>query len=424
MQSGTKRIIKKSFKVIAWFVASMIILLVAIALLIRIPAIQTWLTGKAVAFLEEKIGSRVELGGIKISFPKNISLEDLYLEDRQGDTLLYAGRLSVNTDLWALTRNEIQLNAIELERTVAFIERADNDSAFNFNYIIDSFAGDSTAVPDTLEQKGWNISLEALKLNDIRLRFDDRLAGNFIHLSLGELDLDMHVFDLENNTYRIGGILVENTTARIRQTKIPPPSERTEDTQDSAAALILTLEELSINNVKVDYEQSISGQRMQTNIGAAKIIADKIDLPRQEIALKTLSLEETAFRYQKSAADTTITDAPANQEVAVSARESIPWKIKLAKLSLSGNNIQFHDLSYPQRDGVVDFHHLGITQLNADAEDIRYDGDNMNLNLGNLSFQERSGFEVRSFSGQVTLTPRQATIDNLILATGNSRLQL
>ncbi len=424
MQSGAKRIIKKSFKVIAWLVAATVMLVVAIALLIRIPAIQTWLTGKAVTFLEDKIGSKVELGGIKISFPKNILLEDLYLEDRQGDTLLYAGRLSVDTDLWALTQNELQLNSVALERTVAFVDRADNDSAFNYTYIIDSFAGDSTAVPDTLEQKGWNISLEALKLKDIRLHYDDRLMGNFVSLSLGEFDLNMNVFDLEKNAYQIGDILLQNTAARIRQTKIPPPSEKVEDTQDSAAALALTFGVLSINNVELDYEQSALGQRLQTDIGAARIVADHIDLPNQEIALKTLSIEETEFRYQKSAADTILPDAPANQDVAATAEEGMPWKVSLAKLNLARNNIQFYDLTKPQQEGVVDFDHLRISQLNADAEDIRYEDDNMNATLGDLSFRERSGFEVRSFSGQVTLTSQQATIDNLILETGNSTLQL
>ena len=151
MHPGTKKVFKKIFKIFAWIIGSIIFLLVAVALLIQVPSVQTWLTGKAVSFLEEKIGTEVSLGGISIRFPKSVVLEDIYLEDQNGDTLLYAGKLAVDTDLLALTRNEIHLNEILLENAAAFVSRAENDSAFNYSYIMDAFAGDSTAVPDTLQ---------------------------------------------------------------------------------------------------------------------------------------------------------------------------------------------------------------------------------------------------------------------------------
>src|SRR5688572_16760637 len=164
MPSKSKKIFFRLFRIIAWVVGSVILLLVLVALLIQLPAVQLKLTQKAVAFLEEKIGTEVSLEGIRISFPKSIVLEGLYLEDQQGDTLLYAGRFLVNTDLWALTRNEVQLNDIILENSIAFVDRAENDSAYNFTYILEAFAGDSTAVPDTLEQKGWNFSIKNITL--------------------------------------------------------------------------------------------------------------------------------------------------------------------------------------------------------------------------------------------------------------------
>ena len=135
MPSNVSRIAKKIFKVFAWIIGSVIALLLVVALLIQIPSVQRWITNKAVSSIEEKIGTEVSLGSISIKFPKNIVLKDIYLEDQQGDTLLYAGALEVDTDLWGLTRNEIQLNRIALENTVAFVDRAANDSAYNFTYI-------------------------------------------------------------------------------------------------------------------------------------------------------------------------------------------------------------------------------------------------------------------------------------------------
>src|SRR5687768_1888193 len=167
-QQNTKRIFMKILKIFGWIFFSIILLLIVIALVIQLPPVQNRLTQKAISFLEEKIGTEVSLDHISISFPKAIVLEGLYLEDQKKDTLLYAGKFSVDTDLWALTRKEIQLDEISLENCRAYISRPEQDSAYNFSYILKSFAGDSTAAPDTLEQSGWKFSIEAIELEDIR----------------------------------------------------------------------------------------------------------------------------------------------------------------------------------------------------------------------------------------------------------------
>src|SRR5688572_29167784 len=136
MQNKTKKVFTKVLKVTGWIIFSVIALLLVIIAVIQIPAVQQKITQKAVAFLEEKIGTDVSIESLYISFPKNIVLKGFYLEDQAKDTLLYAGKLTINTDLWALTRNEIQLNEVHLENTAAFVKRKDGDSTFNFTYIL------------------------------------------------------------------------------------------------------------------------------------------------------------------------------------------------------------------------------------------------------------------------------------------------
>src|SRR5688572_16904830 len=143
MQLKIKRIFVKTFKIIGWIVGSVLALLLVIIGVVQIPAVQQKITQKAVAFLEEKIGTDVAIESLYISFPKNIVVKGLYLEDQSKDTLLYAGRLSVDTDLWALTRNEIQLNKVSLENTTTNVLRKEGDSTYNFSYIVTAFAGDS-----------------------------------------------------------------------------------------------------------------------------------------------------------------------------------------------------------------------------------------------------------------------------------------
>ncbi len=225
MPPGLKKILKRTLKIVAWIVASIVLILVAAVLLIRLPAVQNRITQKAVGYLEGTIGTKVTLGGVVVGFPKSIVLKDLYLEDRQADTLLYVGRLSIDTDLWGLTRNEIQLNNIDLSNTVAIVRRAEGDSTYNFSYIPAAFASEPD-MPDTVDQAPWSITLKTLKLENIRLRFDDRLTGNLAEVALGILEINIQTFDLENNIFAVEDITLENSRASIRQTKSTKPGTK------------------------------------------------------------------------------------------------------------------------------------------------------------------------------------------------------
>jgi translocation and assembly module TamB len=422
MQSRTKRILIKIFKVAGWITISIILLLVTIALLIQIPAVQLKLTQKAVSFLEDNIGTEVSLESIHITFPKNIVLEGIYLEDQQGDTLLYAQKFSINTNLWALAKNEIQLNDISLKNAVAFISRAENDNTFNFTYILEAFAGDSTAVPDTLEQKNWDFSLETISLQNIRLEYQDLLKGNLADLSLGNFEITMDVFDLKNNTFGVEEILLTDTRANIQQTKPRGAIEKTEE--DSSATLLFTLEELTMANVYARYEQSALGQLMQVDLGEAKVNVENISLGNQEIDLNQVALKQTFFAYQQGAIDTILLNAEKNKPADEPALEKNLWKISVDALDFEDNSLQYDDLTKPQTKGAIDFDHLWITHFNIDAGDIMYSSAAIQANLHDLSFQEKSGFSIQSFESKILVTETSAALNDFLLLTGNSRLHL
>ena len=424
MHSMTKRVFIKIFKVVGWITISVILLLATIALLVQIPAIQLKLTQKAVSFLEKKIGTEVSLKSIYIAFPKDIVLKGIYLEDQQGDTLLYAGKFSIDTDLWALTRNEIQLNDISLENAVAFIHRAEKDSAFNFTYILDAFAGDSTAVPDTLKQKNWDFTLETISLQNIRLEYHDLLAGNLVNLTLGDFELTMDAFDLRNNTYGVEEILLTNTRAHVQQTKLPKEEESSEKEESDSSALHFSLKELTLRNVYANYEQSALGQLIRLDLGEAKLDAENIDLPNQEIDLNAITLQETFIAYQQRAVDSVSSNPEKNDAANKPGLEKKAWKISLGALDFVNNSLQYYDFTKPQLKRAIDFDHLWITNFTIDARDILYSSSDIKGNLRGLSFQEKSGFTVKSFKSKVLVTETSATLNDFLLLTGNSRLQL
>ena len=221
LKGKPKKYLILSLKIIGWTLVSIFGLLLLISLAIQIPYVQNKLTQSAINFVEGKIGTDVNLDRISLSIPKKIVLTGLYLEDQQQDTLLYAGELAINTDLWKLTKQTIQLNDIELSDFTASVSRSERDSAFNFDYIIDAFASDSAAVPDTTKAP-WTFSVGNVVLDNIRVLFADRLMGNDISLHVGTLDLSMDELDLERSVYKVDAVSLENVRANIVQSKVEP----------------------------------------------------------------------------------------------------------------------------------------------------------------------------------------------------------
>jgi hypothetical protein len=79
--------IKKSFlikflKVMGCIAGILFLLLITLILLVRLPSVQNKLTQKAIGFVEEKVGTKIQLQNIYISFPKEIVLKGVFMKIR------------------------------------------------------------------------------------------------------------------------------------------------------------------------------------------------------------------------------------------------------------------------------------------------------------------------------------------------------
>lgn len=412
-------------KFVGWVVASIILLLVAIALLIQLPPIQTKLTRKAISFLEEKIGTDVSLERISISFPKAIVIEGLYFEDQNKDTLLYVGEFSVDTDLWALTRREIQLNELSLKDTKANIFRPENDSAYNFSYILKAFAGDSTATPDTLEQKGWKFSLEEIQFENVNARYHDYLTGNLADLALGSFEVSISEFNLDSMKIMVDDIRLADTRANVVQTKQP---EVTEEVAEEKQPLTydVGVAEVTLENIYINFHQKALGQQLKLDLAESILKTDKIDLKKARIDLSEFVLRNTFVSYQKTPVTLKSQKSQTDPEPVSEKRaeDAQVWVISLNKVDMSGNSIQFFDETKSHERNTFDFDHIWLKDFNVEAKQIVLAGSEIKCDLQNLTFTDHSGFQVREFRTQLDLRNKGVDINKLFLQTGNSRFEI
>ena len=134
-----KNYLRKGLKILLYTIASIILLVIIVALSLNIPAVQNFVKDKAISYLKNKTKTEVRLESIKIALPKDVVLNKFYIEDRKGDTLLYAEKLQVDISLFKLLKNTVEINNIELKNIRANVKRTNPDTAFNFSFLVDAF---------------------------------------------------------------------------------------------------------------------------------------------------------------------------------------------------------------------------------------------------------------------------------------------
>lgn len=278
------KFLRKALKYFLYTLLSLFGLILIAILVLQIPAIQTKIAKKGASYLENTIGTKVNIKAAKINFIDYVSLKGVYLEDQKGDTLLYANKLSIDIGLFNLLRNKIDVDFLSLDGVVANLEQ-DKDSVFNFQYIIDSFASkDTTSVADTSAAKMPSISVDKIKLTNIR-NTSRLIAGNFTTY-LKELTLEMDVIDLENQLFAIDKLKIDGLASTIEMPKIEVPKD--------SSKMVFPLDSLPIK-IKANRLSIINSSVNYTVKGYTKMQSfnnEHIDVAINEITIKDIALDQ------------------------------------------------------------------------------------------------------------------------------------
>lgn len=416
-----------ALKTILWIIASVIFLVLLVVILIQVPAVQNFAKDKAVTFLQNKIHTKVEIGHISLGLPKLLVLEDVYFEDQKKDTLIAGDKLKVDISLLKLLKNKVEINEINLEGITANISRGP-DSLFNFDYILKAFAGEQKKEPKPTDTSAaMQFSIDKVILDRINVSYKDVTTGNDVKFLLGHFDTRIKEFDLDKMKFTIPKINLSGVNARVIQTPAGSSIAQaaTIDTAVKPLNMDLTLDEINVDKVKVDYKS----KEMSANVDLGKFLVnmDKIDLRNQHIGIKSISLNDTkaALAFAKpqtvaKAVDKTIKKI----DTLVSARQTAKgWTADLGSIKLINDDIKFdNNAQAPLRRG-LDFGHMHIQNLNTDIANLKYNPDSLSGRVNSFTFNEKSGLKINTFHTTFSYGPKAAYLKDLLVETPQSVIQ-
>lgn len=201
------KILKKIVAIGFFVFLGIVILNVLLYLLLLIPSVQQSALRFALNKIRPIIKTEIKIDRIQLHLFNQVQLDEFYLEDRSGDTLLYAKNFSATIDPWKLFQKKVVIQSIALDRFTVHVNRENPNSDFNYQFLINAFSSKDT----TNEKSSSNleIKLEDVTVQNGNIRFDTKSEPetpalfNPSHIGLSDLKANFSLPSIASGKYKI-----------------------------------------------------------------------------------------------------------------------------------------------------------------------------------------------------------------------------
>ena len=216
-----KKILKKTGVVLLYILGFLLILLVGLFIFVNTHTGKNFIKNKVQTYLANKLQTKIEIASIDYSLPKWIELKGIYLEDKKKDTLLYGEQVSVDINMLKLINGDTYIRKAEFKNIYANIYRSENDTFFNYQFIIDAFGGKETATPEPVDTAALKLTLQKIILNKIRLKFNDAYGGSNMSSNIDHLEAELNKFQPDRMQFDIDNFIAAGVSFSMEILKEP-----------------------------------------------------------------------------------------------------------------------------------------------------------------------------------------------------------
>ncbi|MBI3138451.1 MAG: translocation/assembly module TamB domain-containing protein [Sphingobacteriales bacterium] len=394
----------------------MLLLITAVYIFIQTPWGQNWIVKQVSNRLSKDLQTHISIKHVDFSLFDRMHLEGILVEDRKGDTLLYAGDLKVKITDWFFFKKNIDLKYIGLDDAVVKFQRT--DSVWRQQFIFDYFsspAGTATAK----KKSGIQLNLKKAELRNVTFIKKDAWLGEDMTIKVGALTLDASNLTLTGNRYEIRSLLLKDpVVALFSYPKLKPtrPAAASPGKPDSNAAWNQALTVFKIADLKIingsfrtdrqterqpfDYfdGQHIFFSGINANLNNSTITGDTVFA-----RLQLSASERSGLQVKNLSADLKMT----------------PQGMAFSNLDLSTNNSHlrhYFSMSYRDMSEMGDFIHK--VKMAAQFDDSNVDSDDIAFFAPGLANWKKK----ISLKGKIRGTVDDLVGKEMVLEAGNSTL--
>lgn len=372
-------LLKTFKKIIKWVLITLLFLIIAGTIFVNTDWGQNIIARTVTSRLSRDLKSKITIKHVSFSLFDKMNLEGVLIEDQKNDTLISAGTMQVRVTDWFFFKDQVVLHYIEMSDAVVHINRA--DSVWNFQYLIDYFAGGGSS---TKKKKAVELDFKKIKLNNVAFVKKDEWRGEDMTLKLTAMDLDANEINFNTKKIEINSLDFTDPLFSIKNYAGNRPkkikiitNEETNDDEKIDTMLkwnpdgwALHIDRMKINNGNFRSIRVIDGQYNDffdgRNIDFAAINGTFSDVVFNKDTLTTKiylsSKERSGFEVKSMVADGKLT----------------PTEMSFDKLEIKTNNSVIRDyfsMKYEDFNDMSDF--INKIRMQARFEDAEIDSDDI-----------------------------------------------
>ncbi|WP_209330731.1 translocation/assembly module TamB domain-containing protein [Lunatimonas salinarum] len=381
---------------------------------------------KVVSYVSVKAKTRVSIDKLFLTFRGDLYLEGLYIEDQQGDTLLYSNSLETGLKILPfLTSGAVHLSRVNWRGLRAQIKR-NEQGVFNFDFLVESFSSPPDSLvtpPDSAEISGEDtvplpdVALGPVRLEDFSVRYMDAILGAELDLRLGAFRLAANSLDLNRMDFDVEELVWSDSDIRYLQ-RSPFPSSS--DSSDVSLEPAFILDKLALENIALSYVS------LPDDI-EAEIVLGKMNLAIPEADLGSGRFELSQFLLHNSHLDVGLFSESAEQLVDEESDHGgsfqwPSWQVAVGTIDLEDNRIAYRTKEVTPQAGYFDPGYVVVDNLNFKADGISIADQHFEATVSEASFEERSGLVLQKLALRAEIDDQATNITSVQLQTGNSQL--
>ncbi|MDR1603037.1 MAG: translocation/assembly module TamB [Tannerella sp.] len=271
-------------------------------MIFQIPQVQEKIAVKTGSVLSRRLNVPVEIGNVSLDWCNRLVIRDVFIKDRQADTLFIADHVSVGVEWLPLVWGKLVLTDVRLVGFTMNMSRASRGSELNFQFAIDAFAS-----RDTIKEPDIDLQIKSIQLRRGNVNYHVTDEPELLH----EFDPQhIQVHDL-NGQIKLNALTPDSLNVRIDRLKFAEHSgfildrlslDLTANT-DSAAVRNLTVR-LPSSSLRID-----TADIHYNNLDSIPLWASKapvrLKIEPSQICLKDIAAFVPAFASFSSIIDIT-----------------------------------------------------------------------------------------------------------------------
>lgn len=265
-------------------------IIVLLIILVNITPVQNFLAQQAVNYLSDKLQTKVTLKHVRIDLLNAATLEGLYIEDRQKDTLLYAGEAKIKITDWFFLKKKPVISYVGLKNAYVNLYRRKNSDQWNYQFVIDAFASKSSKPK---KESKLDIDLRDVELQNVRFHMIDAWTGSDMIGELTTFDIHARKIDFDKKIIDVRSISGDKVLFGLRDYKGgKPPSmittatpEIVDTTPFNPALWKISLNKLNLQNSRFFLEDPDT-KPLPGYFDAANMDVTGINLDAQNIIIR------------------------------------------------------------------------------------------------------------------------------------------